>query len=185
MIKRTINEGVMMHLSPKIKEYLQELTEGLYKGYELQIEEVCKKLNLQYFVADFEDNISGAIIKDDRKDTYSVYVDRKHPRNRQRFTFAHEIGHYISYLNDSYSTEELKKEGGFEDRAISYRQDSIKSNAETEASLIAAELLMPRKKVDELIKQGLTPEGMAELFFVSPSAMTIRLKDLYKNLMVI
>lgn len=174
-----------MQLTFEIEEYIHELTTGLYKGYELQIEEVCKKLNLKYFVADFEDNISGAIIKDNDSDTYSIYVNRKHPRNRQRFTVAHEIGHYISYLKNSYSKEELKSNGGFEDQAISYRQEGIQSNAETEANLIAAELLMPRKMVDKLIGEGLTPEEMAELFFVSPSAMTIRLKDLYKNLMII
>ena len=88
-----------MELNQKIQKHISELTSNLYKGYELQIEELCKKLNLKCYMADFDNNISGAIIKDDKGDTYSIYSNRKNPRNRQRFTLAHEIGHYISYLN--------------------------------------------------------------------------------------
>lgn len=174
-----------MELKKEIQDYIVELTKDSYKGYELQLEEICKKLNLKCFAADFDDNISGSILKDDGKDTYSIYVNRKHPRNRRRFTIAHEIGHYISFLNNGYSKDELESQGGFEDIAISYRKDGKFSDSETEANLIAAELLMPKDKVEELMKQGLTPEEMAELFYVSPSAMTIRLQNLYPNLMII
>lgn len=174
-----------MQLKPEIQRYITDLTNGLYKDYELQIEELCKKLNLKCFIADFEDEVSGAIIKDDDSDSYSIYVNRKYPRNRRRFTFAHEIGHYISYLNKSYSEEELRVKGGFEDKAISYRKDGIFSDAETEANLIAAELLTPREKVEELAQRGLTPEEMAKLFYITPSAVTIRLRSLYPGLMII
>jgi Zn-dependent peptidase ImmA (M78 family) len=174
-----------MKLKPEIEEYISDLTDGLYKKYELQIEELCKKLNLKCFVADFDDNISGAIIKDENRDTYSIYANRKHPRNRRRFTLAHEIGHYISYKKDSYSREELNAKGRFEDQAISYRKDGAASDGETEANLIAAELLMPKNLVYELVEKGMTPEEMAEKFYVSISAMTIRLKDLYPNMMVV
>ncbi len=172
-------------LKPEIQAYITELTKGLYKGYELQIEQLCKNLNLKCFIGDYEDNISGSIIKDDEGDTYSIYANRKHPRNRRRFTLAHEIGHYISYLKGSYSQKELQDEGGFEDKAISYRKEGHHSKAETEANLIAAELLMPKSKVEELMRHGLTPEEMAEKFYVSPSAMTIRLQALYDNLMIV
>lgn len=178
-------ESKKIELKPEIQQYIFQMTNGLYDGYRLQIEKLCEKLNLKCFVADFEDNISGSIIKDDNAETYSIYVNRKHPVNRQRFTFAHEIGHYISFLNESYSKKELEKRGGFEDKAISYRKDGVHSDAETEANLIAAELLMPKDKVEELMQKGLTPEQMADLFYVSPSAMTIRLKDLYPDLMIV
>lgn len=173
-----------MKLKKEIKSYIAHTTDGLYKDYQLQIEKLCKKLNLKCFVADFDDNISGSIIRDDNGETCSVYMNRKHSKSRQRFTAAHEIGHYISYLHGSYSKEELEKEGGFEDYAYaaSYRKDGHYSKAETEANLIAAELLMPEDKVEELLKEGLTPEEMAEQFYVSPSAMTVRLQSLYSNL---
>lgn len=176
-----------MELSKCIKDYIIELTDGdaLYNKNELQIEKLCKKLNLGCFSAEFEDDISGAIAKDADSESYSIYVNRKHPRNRRRFTLAHEIGHYISFKKGSYSKSELEKNGELEDYAISYRKDGVSSDAETEANLIAAELLMPQRMLENLMKEKLTPEEMAERFFVSPSAMTIRLKDLYPNLMVI
>jgi Zn-dependent peptidase ImmA (M78 family) len=175
-----------MKLKPEIQEHIHTLTDGLYKGYELQIDPLCKKLNLKCFSALFDDNnISGAIIKDDNGDTYSIYANREHQPARQRFTLAHEIGHYISYLNNSYSAQELKDEGGLEDRAVSYEKDIIFSDAETEASLIASELLMPEGKVEELMRNALTPEEMADLFYVSASSMTVRLQALYPNLMIV
>jgi Zn-dependent peptidase ImmA (M78 family) len=172
----------MKKLNDDIKQYIIQITEGLYKDYQLQIEKLCKKLNIKCYVADFEGNISGSIIRDENDGTYTIYMNRKHSKSRQRFTAAHEIGHYISYLHNSYSKEELEKEGGFEDYAVSYRKQGHFSDAETEANLIAAELLMPEDKVEELLKEGLTPEEIADQFYVSPSAMTVRLQSLYKNL---
>jgi Zn-dependent peptidase ImmA (M78 family) len=175
-----------MKLKPEIQEHIYTLTDGLYKGYELQMDGLCKKLNLKCFSALFDDNnISGAVIKDDNGDTYSIYANREHPPARRRFTLAHDIGHYISYLNNSYSEEELRDKGGFEDRAVSYGEGGIFSDAETEASLIASELLMPKEKVEELMQKTLTPEEMADLFYVSASCMTVRLQSLYPNLMIV
>lgn len=176
-----------MELNPQIKAFIEEikLIEGIYNGYELQLDKLCKFLKLKYFVAKFEDNISGSIIKDEETDTYSIYINKEHPRNRQRFTLAHEIGHYISYLKESFSKKELEKKGGLEDKAISYRKSGNHSEAEEEANTIAAELLMPEDKVKELLDMGLTPEEMAQKFFVSPAAMTIRLLKLHPNLMIV
>ncbi len=176
-----------MELKKEIQDFIFELTNDIYEyeGYELQLEKLCKKLNLKCLAADFDDNISGSIIKNEKTDTYDIYVNRKYPRNRRRFTVAHEIGHYISYLKNSYSKIELEAEGRFEDVAISYIKNVKFSNAETEANLIASELLMPKQKVEKLLKKDLTPEQMADLFYVSPSAMTLRLKDLYEDLLII
>lgn len=172
-----------MELKKEILNYIQELTKDAYKGYELQLDKICKKLSIKHFTASFEENVSGYIKKVDEE--YEIYINRKHPLNRMRFTLAHEIGHYISILNNSYSIEEFEKEGALADYAISYRKDGCSSDAETEANLIAATMLMPEDKIKELINHELTIEQMAEQFFVSPSAMTIRLQSLYPNLMVI
>ncbi len=67
---------------------------------------------------------------------------------------------------------------------MSFRHNDVHSKAETEANQIAAEILMPEKMVKDLVKQGLTAEEMADQFYVSPSAMIIRLQTLYDNLMI-
>lgn len=175
-----------MQLSPEITQYIKDLTDGLYSGYTLKLEEVAKKLGLKCYLADFpDDRLSGAIIKDEESDSYNIYVNENHHPNRRRFTIAHEIGHYISYMHNSYSRDELLSSGGFEDFAMSLRQDGNYSDAETEANLIAAELLMPEEKVRELVEKNLMVEEMADLFFVSPSAMTIRLQSLYGSVMIV
>jgi Zn-dependent peptidase ImmA (M78 family) len=98
---------------------------------------------------------------------------------RKRFTIAHEIGHYISALCDSYSKKQLFSDNqGFEDYSISYRKNGLFSEAETEANEIAAQVLMPETYVRHFTEQKLSIEEMAERFFVSPAAMSIRLYSL-------
>lgn len=176
-----------MELKQEIIDYLKEITIDAYKGYELQLGVIVKRLGINYFDADFneDENISGMIIKNDQTKEYEIFINRRHPRNRKRFTLSHEIGHFISCKFGSYSKDELEKEGGLADYAISYRKDGCFSQAETEANLIAATLLMPEDKVKKLLNEELTIEQMAEKFYVSPSAMTIRLQYLYPDLMVI
>lgn len=44
---------------------------------------------------------------------------------------------------------------------------------------------MPSDKVGELKDKNLTPEEMAEVFYVPSSVMALRLKELYPNLMIV
>jgi Zn-dependent peptidase ImmA (M78 family) len=172
-----------MKLKPKIQKRISELQVDSYSGYELSLDKICNELNLNCFEADLDDGLSGLLLREEG--TYSIYVNKNHAFSRQRFTIAHEIGHYVSYLMDSFSKDELEKEGRFEDKAVTFRKNGTYSDAETEANMIAAELLMPAVKVAELLKQELSPEDMADLFYVSPSAMTIRLQTLYPSLSII
>jgi Zn-dependent peptidase ImmA (M78 family) len=172
-----------MKLKPKIQKRISELQVDSYSGYELSLEKICKDLNLNCFEADLDDGLSGLLLKEEG--SYSIYVNKNHAFSRQRFTIAHEIGHYLSYLMDSFSKDELEKEGRFEDKAVTLRKNGTYSDAETEANMIAAELLMPEEKVAELMKEELSPEEMADLFYVSPSAMTIRLQTLYPSISII
>lgn len=171
-----------MKLTPKIAKFISDNCKGMYKENRLQLEELCKKLNLKCLSAEYPKDISGAIIKDDNSDTCTIYVNKDHAKTRQRFTIAHEIGHYISYLNESFSKEEFEKNKGFEDNFVYYRKDGSASPAEMEANLIAAELLMPEDRVNTLIKDNFTIEEMADIFFVSQAAMTIRIQKLFPHL---
>jgi Zn-dependent peptidase ImmA (M78 family) len=175
-----------IQLKPEIQEYIKQLTEGLYKGYALQLESVCNELKVKCYLADFDDKlISGAIMKNDDNDQYSIYVAKQQHPNRQRFTIAHELGHYISFLKQSFSYQGLITNKGFEDYAIMFRTYGDYSEAEAEANQIAAEMLMPTEKVKALIDGKTALEDMAELFFVSPIAMAIRLDRLYGNEIII
>ncbi len=168
-----------MPLNEKISKKLEELLmEDCYKDYELQLDNLAKKLSLSIFDATFTDpKLSGVIYKDKDTGKFSIYVNETHPITRKRFTVAHEIGHYISAICESYSKEQLFKEG-FEDYAVLYRKEGGNSLAEKEANQIAADMLMPAKWVQRFLEDGISIEKMAKIFFVSREAMAIRVDNL-------
>ncbi len=171
-----------MKLLSSIKNEIKNLTNDCYKNNKLQLNNICKKLDIECFESDFDDfRISGMLIKNKETNKFEIYVNRRHSNARQRFTIAHEVGHYISYKHQSYSYEQLTKNNEIEDYAISFRHENIISDAETEANMIAAEMLMPENKVRELAEKGLTIEEMADEFYVSAVAMTVRVQSLYKE----
>jgi len=113
---------------------------------------------------------SGMIEKDG--DNITIYVDPNDSLERQRFTTAHELGHYVSgHLDDN--TKMLR------DSTKSYSQNNYDFK-EYEANNYAANLLMPKDKLEFLLNnEGLnTVEDLAYALVVSPQAMRIRLKNL-------
>lgn len=111
----------------------------------------------------------GAILED--ANGITIYVSNDSSLERQRFTIAHELGHYISGHLDKNHTM-------FRDGKI-YNQDNYDFK-EYEANRYAAELLMPVHKLTFLLEtQGVnTLEGLAKALIVSKKAMEIRLKKL-------
>ena len=88
-----------------------------------------------------------------------------HP-NRQRFSIAHELGHYILDHNPVYSDAEPEE--------IS----TPTSINEREANAFAAELLMPEEWVREDWKELKNSSQMAIRYIVSDQSMWIRLEDI-------
>jgi len=90
---------------------------------------------------------------------------------RQRFTIAHELGHYA--LGHLTSGKRLWRDTRESFSATSY------SPAEAAANRFAARLLMPEDAIKVALKEGTrTVAGLAELFKVSQVAMKYRLKNL-------
>lgn len=114
--------------------------------------------------------------------TFIVTVCATDPYTRQRFTLAHELGHYMLHRH-------LVGDGVDDDRAYrstqagKYHNTLIGPSEETEANKFAANLLMPRELVNaEWGKPGSTVQSMAALFQVSEHAMSIRLGVPYETL---
>ena len=100
--------------------------------------------------------------------------------NRQRFTIAHECGHYELHRTD---------EPVFIDATPVFFRDDIstegRSLREIAANGFAAALLMPEQKLRELLREQpidafdeIAIRRMANLFGVSTQALTIRLSRL-------
>lgn len=159
----------------KILEYARKVVENCYDGYTLQLKKVCSNLGLTYYEATFaDDTISGMLMKSEDSDSYEIIVNDKHSVNRKRFTAAHEIGHYISFLNKSHSYTILNENKQLEDHVF-FRKDKEQSLAEVEANRIAAEILMPENIIKQFYYEGKQIEEISKIFGVSDDAVSIRL----------
>lgn len=119
------------------------------------------------------DNISGAIRM--RSDgNYRVVINTNHSNVRQRFTAAHELGHYIYH-------RDLLGQGVGDTRAYRAEGTSMPNPAirpihERQANAFAANLLMPMASITRLMNQGIVgTRDLALRFDVSEEAMRIRL----------
>lgn len=123
-------------------------------------------------IASMSPGVSGQITREDNR--YIIRINRNEARERQRFTLAHEIAHYLLHRHviDSYPD-------GITDNVL-YRSGAPEK-IEYEANRLAADLVMPISIVEDKIRSfgGIVNEAaierMAEIFDVSKAAMEIRL----------
>ena len=109
-------------------------------------------------------NISGSISKDENG-RYVINLNKGESYNRRRFTAAHELAHLL-----------LHKESigdGIKDSAL-YRS-KLSSWQEVQANKLAADILMPYKKIQELLDRGTKLNQLPAIFRVSNTAICIRL----------
>lgn len=98
----------------------------------------------------------------------TCYVRSTDSEQRQRFTLAHELGHFA-----------LGHGGGFRDNSASFNIYNY-DQREVDANAFAAELLMPKLAIDYIIDKMKVKSisEFADIFNVSVPAMTYRLKNL-------
>jgi Zn-dependent peptidase ImmA (M78 family) len=140
-------------------------------GCEVNVEAIASKLKIKVVRDQLSDNISGVFIK---KDSNLVLgVNSNHSITRQRFTIAHEIGHYLLHSNETLHLDKDKN-----DSEIFFRSD-VSSLNEVEANHFAAELLMPQELVQRCIDHDITSIfQLSNLFNVSEDAIKYRLINL-------
>lgn len=145
----------------------------------VSIEQVVTSMGIQIKPFDFGDDVSGALLIDKEKSV--IGYNPFEPPVRQRFTIAHELGHYILHLKSAKSKL-------FVDKKILYRNQESSTGQvvqERQANNFAATILMPafmiyeevRKKELKFIDEYSIKE-LADTFNVSQQAMTIRLTNL-------
>lgn len=166
----------MTNLAEKYNQYLSTApvnVEGLIKLFNLELDKR----------ADLSKNVLGEIRrKDDGK--YKISVSKNDHYYRQRFTMAHELGHFLLHsdkigdgVDDNVKYRSVP-EGNFYNQYIS-------DSDEVEANKFAASVLMPERLLRSYI--GNTPVSqldikyLANTFQVSPKAMEIRIKSLFNE----
>jgi Zn-dependent peptidase ImmA (M78 family) len=137
----------------------------------LDIIKLAETEGVRVLKKDFDDDISGLLLK--TANGYVIGVNSKHPLYRQRFTIAHELGHFILHKEEviHYDTEP-KEEGMF------FRANGEISNYETEANHFAAELLMPEDMVRQDFEKTPVINKLKDKYGVSDEAMKYRLVNL-------
>ena len=150
----------------------QILAELDVRAVPVPIEDIARSLGLRIGRAPSTE-FSGLLI---RKDGHALIgVNSSEPRTRQRFTVAHEIGHFVLHPKKDAFVDFRKDRGAGEAKPVRERQ----------ADMFAAALLMPRKVLlkdfRRMMKNGDTEEVTAALarhYAVSEEAMRYRLINL-------
>jgi Zn-dependent peptidase ImmA (M78 family) len=157
----------------KAEALVQRLNVG---GPPVDVIHIAEGLGIRVVKTQLGNSVSGALLT--REGQPTILIERGHSRKRQRFTIAHEIGHY--WLGHQFEPGEQVHVDG----AVSMRNERSTEGTdqkEIEANQFAASLLMPRAMLDEELRRsgGVVTEAMvtelANKFDVSEQAMTIRL----------
>jgi Zn-dependent peptidase ImmA (M78 family) len=131
-----------------------------------------------------DENLSGFILRNRKEGRAFIGVNSTHHPNRQRFTIAHEVGHFLLHDHDAIHVD--RGECGLRVRLRNEESSKGDDDYEKEANLFAAEVLMPAM----FLEQDLAPLEGANLFDedvlrplagkygVSSQALTFRLANL-------
>jgi len=151
----------------KLSEEQQRTISNFQKTLPVDIGALSKKFGITAYIGDLGSNVSGQIIKDDdEKGGFAIFVSNADNMQRQRFTAAHELSHFLLHKE--------KIGDGIVDSPL-YRS-TLSNQIEVEANKLAADILMPYDKINNKIDNGVnTISNLADCFNVSVQAMKVRL----------
>ena len=162
-------------------EQISDIVAGLLEKFSIKrapvpVDAIAKGLGIEITELPGDDEISGAMIR--TEDRTIIAVNPAHHSNRQRFTIAHELGHY--HLHQG-----LERHVAQNFRIAWRNADSSKAInwTEIQANRFAAELLMPTEFLERDLNALQTVEYLSvallvSKYKVSPEAMKIRLSQL-------
>lgn len=136
----------------------------------VDLDGMAKALGIDVLYSIFpDDNSIAGKIEQNSRGRFRIIINSNDPANRQRFTLAHEIAHFILHRD--------MLGHGVTDRGL-YRSN-LSDNTERQANRYAATLLMPAPLVRKKYAEGhQSAHGLAGIFHVSPAAAGIRMKEL-------
>jgi len=154
------------------------------KNAPVDVEKLAKKLGVKVIYVDLDATISGLLITKPQPQASCIAIRQSDPPTRQRFSIAHEFGHYC--LGHQFEAgEHVHVDRG---HLISQRGRTSSAGTdlkEIEANQFAGSLLMPaallrasvaKFDIERIYDTHVTK--LAEEFNVSEQAMTIRLSAL-------
>ena len=144
----------------------------------VDVERVAEHLGLKIIERPLEDEYSGYLTVKEK----NIVVNSAHSPARQRFTIAHEIGHFQLHCQQADTPM-------FVDQTVYFRAPQFSDEArarEREANYFAAELLMPEEWLAKYLDAhpmnasaySREVRELADEFKVSKQTMEFRLRDL-------
>lgn len=144
------------------------------------VEEIARLQGAEVRYYPFDRDISGLLLRSEAATIIGVHSE--HPKTRQRFTIAHELGHKVLHRGRPVIVEHLHRaRANWRDGQSGLANDS----EEIAANQFAAGLLMPQRIIEERFQEidgrfteRLLIETLARQFEVSAQAMRFRLVNL-------
>ncbi len=170
--RRTTRKLSEQHPEPELVVSVSDIIKkSIEEGYvdgqgNVDIEEVAKWNGIEISYEIMESSKSGYLKNIDNK--WIIGVNKKHNPKRQRFTIAHELGHFYMHRNKNLD---------FEDATFFRAENS--TSIEYTANEFASNLLMPENRINKAIQDGIKNiSELAELFSVSAAAIKYRVISL-------
>jgi Zn-dependent peptidase ImmA (M78 family) len=169
------------------RKLIREMVQSLLKKHKVQrgevpVETIVKSLGIIIKIDEVNENLSGFVARKKGSQKAIIGVNKAHHPNRQRFTIAHELGHYLLHEGEQVHLD--TSPDSFTINLRNSESSKGENNDEREANLFAAELLMPaellREELEsvgdiELLGSSEFLEKLATKYKVSVQALTFRL----------
>jgi len=143
--------------------------------------EIPKHLGIEFKKAFLPTGISGMLERSESG--FRITTNALDPYTRQRFTLAHELGHFMLHRHLIGVGEGVDDDRAYRSTETGkYHNTEIGPEEETQANRFAANLLMPIELVEfhrKKLNAGVSK--MAKLFQVSKNSMFIRMGIPYEN----
>lgn len=166
----------------KIRKELEELTSSILLNndmYKIPVDvvRIANANDIKVYEGDLDKKVSGAIRYNKTDEKFEILVNKNDAKVRQRFTIAHEIGHYFLH-QDFLMKEELHVDIMYRKNGKSETEIEEEKEREREVDYFAGALLMNQTLLEKMYKENNSIQELAEIFNVSVSAMTVRLDTL-------
>lgn len=155
------------NLPPKFEEIIKKHQQQA----PVKVGSLAQDLGLSVLISDLPTGISGKLSREKQGDgQWTIRVNRHEHKNRQRFTIAHEIAHFLLHK------DQIKNSLSAELTDDTFYRSGLPERREWEANKLAAEILMPWSLIRSLTEAGKkTPSELANSLEVSEAAVSIRL----------
>ncbi len=144
------------------------------------VEEVAKAAGILEIQPLPSEAFEGMLVANAEKSEGIVFVNQNRPRQRQRFTIGHEVGHFLLPWHRNLRDGVLKFECTVEDMHVSQSgKMDLRTDWEVQANEFSSEVLMPRLLFKKHMKRKDEPDmahvrDLASLFDTSVEATARR-----------